>query len=124
MLLGIRFSLCGMPKDAGILLVTLTILDEESADGHCIGNISVHVATLVAFLARTSIPMYADFGLELRLISLLEKSSRVLLNFIDCDVLFTLLIGLWLLLLLVVVVVAVVHHSCPIIGSILISILV
>lgn len=84
-LLGVGLSLDRMAEDAGILLVTLAILDEKGANRHLFRVEPVQVAALVTFLACTAEPMNAHFGLFLALVLLLAERRDYLLDFVDGD---------------------------------------
>lgn len=92
----IRLSLNWMPEDTGVLLITLTIFDEEGADWHFIRVKPMEVATLLALHARVAIPMYAHLRFELSLISLLEEGGSYCFDFIDVDLGLAPLLILWM----------------------------
>ena len=74
-----------VPEDTGVLLITLTIFDEEGADWHFIRVKPMEVTALLTLHTRVAIPMYAHLRFELSLISLLEEGGSYRFNFIDVD---------------------------------------
>ena len=95
-LLCIRLSLNWVPEDTGVLLITLTIFDEEGADWHFIRVKPMEVTALLALHTRVAIPMYAHLRFELSLISLLEEGGSYRFDFIDVDLGLAPLLILWM----------------------------